>query len=202
MARPVVWINAFPGTGKLTVAREFVRMDESSVLIDNHQLIDPVAARFARDHPQYQTERRRERERAFDKYVLEPALMSKMIVFTDCQSDDALGQATSQEYLQAAQKAGRPFIAIYLSCDIEVNIQRATSSERIQGTTTKLTDAVLLRDALSRCKMFQFENSPYEAYHIDTTDLTPTDAALRIRTYIEECLSADKARRCEEVTQT
>ncbi|KAL5088874.1 hypothetical protein Trisim1_006289 [Trichoderma cf. simile WF8] len=197
MAAPVVWINAFPGTGKLTVARELIRLDQSSILIDNHQLIDPVAARFSRDHPQYQTERRRERERAFDNYVLEPTLMSKTIVFTDCQSDDELGQATAQEYLQAAREAKRPFITVYLSCELEVNIKRATSSERVQGTTTKLTDAVMLRDALSRCKMFRFENSPYEAYNIDTTDLAPVDAALRIQTYIKDYLSGCKARRCE-----
>ncbi|KAL7953376.1 hypothetical protein V8C34DRAFT_321227 [Trichoderma compactum] len=197
MAAPVVWINAFPGTGKLTVARELVRLDQSSILIDNHQLIDPVAARFSRDHPQYQAERRRERERAFDKYVLEPTLISKTIVFTDCQSDDELGQATAQEYLQAARQAKRPFITIYLSCEIEVNIKRATSSERVQGTTTKLTDADMLRDALSRYKMFRFENSPYESYNIDTTDLTPVDAALRIQTYIKDYLFERKARRYE-----
>ncbi|KAL7944738.1 hypothetical protein V8C42DRAFT_325731 [Trichoderma barbatum] len=196
MAGPVVWINAFPGTGKLTVARELVLLNQSSVLIDNHQLIDPVAARFARDHPQYQTERRCERERAFDKYVLEPALMSKTIVFTDCQTDDELGQATAQEYFQAAQKAGRPFIPIIISCDVEVNIKRATSSERTQGTTTKLTDSTLLRDILSRCRLFRFENSPYEACHIDTTDLTPGDVALRIGTYIDECFLTGKTRRC------
>lgn len=106
----------------------------------------------------------------------------------DCQTDDALGQATAEEYWQAAQKADRPFIPIYLSCDTGVNIKRATSTERTQGTTTKLTDAGLLRDILSRCKLFRFENSPYEACHIDTTDLTPEHVALRIRTYIEECL--------------
>ncbi|KAL7914673.1 hypothetical protein GGI35DRAFT_154278 [Trichoderma velutinum] len=197
MAGPIVWINAFPGTGKLTVARELVGLDQSSFLIDNHQLIDPVAARFSRDHPQYQIERRRERERAFDKYVLEPTMISKTIIFTDCQSDDEQGQATAQEYLQAAQKAKRPFIAIYLFCEIEVNIKRATSSERVQGTTTKLTDAGLLRDALSRYKMFRFENSPYEAYNIDTTELAPWDAALRIQTYVKDYLSGCKARRCE-----
>ncbi|KAL6700467.1 hypothetical protein J3F84DRAFT_121647 [Trichoderma pleuroticola] len=197
MAAPVVWINAFPGTGKLTAARELVRLDQSSILIDNHQLIDPVAARFSRDHPQYQTERRRERERAFDKYVLEPTLISRTIVFTDCQSDDELGQATAQEYLQAAQKAKRPFITIYLSCEMEVNIKRATSSERVQGTTTKLTDADMLRDALSRCKMFRLENSPYEAYNIGTTNLTPVDTALRMQTYIKDYLSGCKAKQCE-----
>ncbi|KAL7932205.1 hypothetical protein V8C35DRAFT_96924 [Trichoderma chlorosporum] len=190
MAGPVVWINGFPGTGKLTVAREFILIHQSSVLIDNHQLIDPVAARFARDHPQYQTERRRARDRAFDKYVFEPTLISKTIVFTDCQSDDELGQATAQEYLQAARKAGRPFLSIYLSCETELNIKRATSSERTLGTTTKLTDAAMLREILSRCKMFRFEDSPYEACHIDTTDLTPRDAALKIQAYVDKCLSA------------
>ncbi|RFU75587.1 hypothetical protein TARUN_6647 [Trichoderma arundinaceum] len=190
MARPVVWINAFPGTGKLTIAREFALVHKPSILIDNHQLIDPVAARLSRDHPQYQTERRRERERAFNRYVLDPASLSKTVIFTDFQTDNELGQATAQEYWQAAQKAGRPFVPIYLSCDVEANIERATSSERTQGTTTKLTDASIIRDLLSRCKIFQFDNSPYEKCHIDTTYSTPTDVAVRIRAYIEECLSA------------
>ncbi|KAM0253078.1 hypothetical protein ACHAQJ_007454 [Trichoderma viride] len=188
MVGPVVWINGFPGTGKLTTAREFALIYMQSILIDNHQLIDPVAARFSRNHPQYQAERRRQREWVFEKYVLESSLLLNTIIFTDFQSDNELGQATAQEYCQAAQKAGRPFVPIYLSCDVEVNIERATSWERTFGTTTKLTDADIIRDLRSRCKLFQF-GSPYETFHIDTTNLTPVDVALMIQTHVDAIMS-------------
>lgn len=82
MAAPVIWMNALPGTGKLTIAKELALLYSPSTLIDNHQLIDPVAARLSRDHPEYQTERVRERERAFDKHVLDPASISKAVIFT------------------------------------------------------------------------------------------------------------------------
>jgi broad-specificity NMP kinase len=87
MAGPVVWINGFPGTGKLTIARELALIYIRSVLIDNHQLIDPVAARFSRDHPQYQAERKRLREWVFEKYVLEPTLLLETVIFTGKLSD-------------------------------------------------------------------------------------------------------------------
>jgi hypothetical protein len=62
---PLVYINAFPGTGKLTTARALVSLLTNSLLLGNHTLIDPVAARFSRDHPAYRHERRKERDRAF-----------------------------------------------------------------------------------------------------------------------------------------
>lgn len=86
MPAPLIWINAFPGTGKLTIAKAMAVLDPSIVVIDNHQLIDPVAAKFARDHPDYQAERKLERERAFQRYVMDPALASSTIVFTGASS--------------------------------------------------------------------------------------------------------------------
>ncbi|KAH6603941.1 hypothetical protein Trco_007387 [Trichoderma cornu-damae] len=82
MAAPLIWINAFPGTGKLTIAKAIKSMDESITIIDNHQLIDPVASKLSRDDPRYQIERKRERERAFQKYVQDPAKASEIIIFT------------------------------------------------------------------------------------------------------------------------
>ncbi|KAL7922728.1 hypothetical protein ACQKWADRAFT_326659 [Trichoderma austrokoningii] len=174
MASPLIWINGFPGTGKLTIARELARIHPLSILIDNHKLIDPVAAKYARDDPNYQIERKRKRQWAFEQFVFEPARLSEVVIFTDFQSDNELGASTAQEYLDAAQKAGRRFIPVYLSCDVEANIMRATSAERTQGTTTKLTCPDTIRDLRTKCKLFQF-GSPYEEFHIDTTDLTPRE---------------------------
>ncbi|KAL6906742.1 hypothetical protein GGI43DRAFT_431071 [Trichoderma evansii] len=103
---PVIWINGFPGTGKLTIARELAHIKILSILIDNHKLIDRVQAKFPRDHPQYQIERKRRRQWAFEHFVFEPTRLSETVIFTDFQSDNELGQNTAQEYCEAAQKAG------------------------------------------------------------------------------------------------
>ncbi|PON26140.1 hypothetical protein TGAM01_v205084 [Trichoderma gamsii] len=136
--RPVLWINGFPGTGKLTIARELARIHIPSILIDNHQLIDPVAAKFSRDHPRYQIERKLRRAWAFENFVWEPTRLLEAVIFTDFQSDNELGTKTAQEYCDAAQKAGRPFIPVYLSCEAETNIIRATSAERHSGNYIKI----------------------------------------------------------------
>lgn len=83
-AAPLVWINGFPGSGKLTVATTLIEWmgKEKMILIDNHQLIDPVEAEFPRDHPDYQRERQLQRNTAFTKYVANASTRSQIIVFT------------------------------------------------------------------------------------------------------------------------
>ncbi|MCJ1328816.1 hypothetical protein MMC10_005493 [Thelotrema lepadinum] len=112
---PLVWINGFPGTGKLTVAKALVALsDEEILLIDNHQLIDPVEAKYSRDHPDYQQQRQLQRNRVFEKVVHNKELHSRTIVFTDFQSDNELGASVAMEYKTAAQKSGRKFMPVYL----------------------------------------------------------------------------------------
>jgi len=84
LAWPLVWINGFPGTGKYTIAKLFATLlDEGDpLLIDNHSLIDPVEAKFSRDHPNYQQERRREREAVFKSFVEDPAFRTRIVIFT------------------------------------------------------------------------------------------------------------------------
>ncbi len=83
--RPLVWINAFPGTGKHTVAKELVTLfgpSDKVRLVHNHSLIDPVEARFSRSHPDYQKERRRVRQTAFAELVVDPSTLSTTVIFT------------------------------------------------------------------------------------------------------------------------
>jgi hypothetical protein len=47
---------------------------------------------------------------------------------------------------------------VYLRCELLVNIERATSSERRYGGTTKLTDAKLLEGIISRSENSLFES--------------------------------------------
>ena len=84
MAPPLVWINGFPGAGKLTVARALFHMigPDRAVLIDNHQLIDAVAVRMSRDHPEYQAARRLERNRVFTEMAEKSDDHCKVFIFT------------------------------------------------------------------------------------------------------------------------
>ncbi|KAF2122451.1 hypothetical protein BDV96DRAFT_592987 [Lophiotrema nucula] len=151
-AAPVLYINGFPGTGKLTVARAIIGLlgEDQALLIDNHGLIDPVEARCGRSHPRYLIERRKERERTFRLYVYDKGTRFKTLVFT------------GNEYLflerpDAARKAGRMFIPVNLFCDIEENVQRICSDDRAHSGTTKLLDPKILVDLRSRFEIFRFD---------------------------------------------
>ena len=84
MPPPLVWINGFSGSGKMTVTRELVKLlgEDNAMLIDNHQMIDPVEATTRRGHPLYQERQRLQREKVFQEYVLNPKTSSQIIIFT------------------------------------------------------------------------------------------------------------------------
>ena len=93
---PLVWINGYPGTGKLTIAREIMAIlgENQALLVDNHQLIDPVEIELAqsdpemqdiRSHPQYQTKRKSKREAAFQECISDVRQFHKTVFFTGIQ---------------------------------------------------------------------------------------------------------------------
>ncbi|KAI1862970.1 hypothetical protein JX265_009016 [Neoarthrinium moseri] len=200
---PLVWINGFPGVGKLTIAREVQRMlgYESVTFIDNHTLIDPV--QLARDHPEYQEQRHAIRQNAFNHYVLglEPALLTtdrrgcqvqlaKTIIFTDFQTANELGSSVAREYQAAAAKAGRLFLPVYLECEREENVRRAVRPERTADGKGKLVDRVVLEDFLSRCTLFEFEG--VDGLRIDVTGRTPAYVAAEMVVIIRRLMASDE----------
>jgi tRNA uridine 5-carbamoylmethylation protein Kti12 len=79
---PLIWINAFLGTGKYTIASNLANelMEERCTLIHNHDLIDAVT--LPREHPMYRTSRKEERTKAFKRHVLAPETRGRCVVFT------------------------------------------------------------------------------------------------------------------------
>lgn len=92
---PVVWINGFPGSGKLTVATAIAGMDRTAIVLDNHQLIDPVEEWFERSHPSYQDERPLFRQAALDRHVRDVDMLLQLVVFTGKSSNSFLPIAMS-----------------------------------------------------------------------------------------------------------
>ncbi|KAI1175827.1 hypothetical protein F4777DRAFT_578612 [Nemania sp. FL0916] len=183
MHAPLIWINGFPGSGKLTVATALQALNRSMTLIDNHKLIDPVSLRLPRSHPKYQQERKAERQAAFRQHVLGSSSLSKPIVFTDFQSDNELGRKVALEYKLAAMQASRPFVPIYLVCDEQENLRRLSSQERLASGTTKLTSADVLKGIRSRSTLFHFNECA--GLTIDITSKSPVEAAKEISNHVQ-----------------
>ena len=198
-AAALIWINGFPGTGKLTVARAITQLHKDTILLDNHKLIDPVEIHTPRSHPDYQKQRRMQRQSAFEQYVFNPASLSKVVIFTgqfidildakscegydavlltlcsDFQSDNDLGRSVAAEFKEAAERGDRPFIPIYLTCDLAVNLKRVRGSERVDSGTGKIVDQDLIHSLRDTCELARLEHAP--GLTLDSTDTSPSDIA-------------------------
>ncbi|KAK2758672.1 hypothetical protein FQN54_003362 [Arachnomyces sp. PD_36] len=181
---PLVWINGFPGSGKLTIATAIAQLHEPAVVLDNHKLIDPVEARCPRTHPDYNKERRLYRQAVLDEFVCDETTLSKLVIFTDFQSSNELGRDVAMEYRDAARRSGRPFIPVYLTCDMDANVQRIASLERVDSGTKKLTDAQQLQALRGRCELFRFDECP--SFTVDSTHLPPLEAAAKILAFLKD----------------
>ncbi|KAH7164801.1 hypothetical protein DER46DRAFT_576130 [Fusarium sp. MPI-SDFR-AT-0072] len=186
---PVVWINGFPGTGKETIADAMKQFDTNILVLDNHKLIDPVAAVFSRDHPEYFTQRQQYRQAILQRHVLHPSSHDHLVVFTDFQSDTELGQSVAKEYANASSYAYRPFLPVYLTCGLESNIEQVDNAERVASGTTKLLDQNLLRDMRGRCDLFWFQG--YPGLMIDSTEKMALENAKKILDTVEGWRDAD-----------
>jgi hypothetical protein len=79
---PVVWINGFPGSGKLTIANAIATLRKTAIVLDNHKLIDPVETQCPRTHPDYDMQRQVYRKAILEEYVCNSPNLSQLVIFT------------------------------------------------------------------------------------------------------------------------
>lgn len=184
---PFIYINGYPGVGKLTIANELSKLIPNSKVVDNHLLIDPAAAVLDRSDPEYQDLRKTIRQGVLDKIATTKSTKDVTFIFTDQQSSNELGAMVAKEYQDAAFKRGCRFITVVLKCDLKENVRRMEGESRVGATKTKLKDAHVLkkiRDAEDICSF----GGPNEL-KLDVTDLTPEKAAQKINEHWREsCL--------------
>lgn len=56
--QPIIYINGYPGVGKLTIAKALEKLMPEAKVIDHHMLINPVDAVLSRSDRGYQELRR------------------------------------------------------------------------------------------------------------------------------------------------
>ena len=149
-AGKIVVLNGFPGTGKLTIlkrVKEFLPAN-TTCLLDNHLLIDPVIALIPDRNEEHYELRRMVRAPIF-KAVRKRVQEGATILMTAClAADNEQDAAFLNEYLDIVSETEIPVIWVNTFCDQRLLEQRLESHERSQGSKAKLTDVNVLRDLL------------------------------------------------------
>ncbi|KAI4156434.1 MAG: hypothetical protein L6R39_001105 [Caloplaca ligustica] len=184
MAPPFLYINGYPGVGKYTIAKELLHLLPKSKLLDNHLLIDPVAAVYERDMPEYLGLRKTLRQCILNSIASSDSLKDTTWVFTDSQSSDEVGSAAVADYIHAARQRGSPLISIVLTCEEVENACRITSEKRGK---TKLGNVDILRGIRSTEDLYRFGGKA--ELELDVTTLSAVSAARSIAGFVTNTIA-------------
>ncbi|KAL2756389.1 hypothetical protein ACRALDRAFT_1070554 [Sodiomyces alcalophilus JCM 7366] len=181
---PFVYINGYPGVGKLTIAKELCKLLPKAKVVSNHLLIDPAAAIFDRSAEEYQPLRQVLRREILKSIATAKSTRDVAWIFTDQQSSGKLARACARDYQEAAALHGSPFISVVLHCSLEENLRRASGGDRGNGSNAKLTDLDTLRSIREREDIFHFGGDCELV--LDVTHLSASEAANKIIAYINK----------------
>lgn len=137
---PIIYINAFPGAGKLSIANQLRPLIPNSRILHNNELIDPVEQIYPRNHAAYA-----ETRTAYRRHRLQTVAQDIQMtyIFTDAQTE--YNNCVRDYHALSLQPMSRRFYSIVLECDIEENVRRLTCAGRGGCENGKLTDAGVLR---------------------------------------------------------
>ncbi|KAK2003406.1 hypothetical protein LX36DRAFT_566226 [Colletotrichum falcatum] len=171
-----IYINGFPGIGKLTIANEVCKLIPGGRVFHNHLVIDPVAAMLDRGSEGYDELRADFRKHALHAISTRPELEKKVFIFTDSRESSAAGSTAVEDYQRAAEVRGVPFISIILHCRLDENLRRleGRSSDGESRWSTKLTDGEVLRRVRENEEIFRCGGEL--ELELDITDMKPEEA--------------------------
>ncbi|KAK3702436.1 hypothetical protein LTR37_014902 [Vermiconidia calcicola] len=177
----VIYINGWPGVGKLTVARHLQKLIPGSQVLHNHELIDPVEKRYPRGSAKYQIKRAEYRQMRLRPIMEDAKLKDTVFIFTDSQTEhnECVGDYTDL----GLGERGRRFYSVVLHCGMEENMRRLTMSGRGGSLNGKLTDGEVLKEYRSRGSILRFGDD--DEVEIDVTDIEPEEASRRVYGFVE-----------------
>ncbi|MGH1398541.1 MAG: hypothetical protein ACRBCT_04930 [Alphaproteobacteria bacterium] len=187
MENIIIYLLGFPGTGKLTIAKEICAQADVR-LVDNHLVCNPVFSLIESDGKAPLPERvwsnvAKIREVVFDTMVnLSPADRSFVLtnVLTQNDKDDAI---IFEKMLCAVRARKAKFLPVRLLIDEQENLTRVISPER------KLNMKYIGPEGLLRVRK---DNAVFQSGHenelsLDVTDLPAKEAARIILGHVAAC---------------
>ena len=185
----VLHLNGFPGTGKLTVAKELAKTGEIR-LIDNHMLNNPIFTLVRENSVEPIPENAWVAIRAIRKLVLDGlSTIAKPhfnFVMTNCLGyEDQEDYAIYEGVRDAVTKSGRAYIPVLLTCSEKENLKRIMDEGREANMKIRGTNGLKdLRDKFTLAG----KDHP-NALHLDITTLQPHEAAKLIRDHVHKVLT-------------
>ena len=152
----IIVLNGFPGTGKLTILKRLRQLlPPNTCLLDNHLLIDPVAAIFPDRNDEHHELRRLVRAPIFEA-LRKRAKEGHAVLLTACLAQDSpIDTAFLEEHLDMVRGTNTTLHWINVHCDPATLEERLTSPERFSGSKTKLTATNILRVMLQDHRLIQ-----------------------------------------------
>lgn len=172
----VLFLNGFPGVGKLSVARQVHKMLAVSRLFDNHLLIDVAQAIEPQRSPAHYNLRTSLRRAAFDGLKAVEDKFATLILTSCSASTLSHDVEVFADFVDIARARGVPFVSVNIVCNEKENVKRLTNAERGEGKE-KLMDGQVLVDMRMQHKLLEAstckeETVDVQVYHLelDTTN--------------------------------
>lgn len=173
----IIHLNGWPGSGKLTVAREVARKLDAR-LLDNHTLHDVAARLCDRGTPEYWELYYQVRDAAYRRVLALPS--HEMLVMTNALTQESEREREAWTAVKAlAADRGVRLVAITLECSLDENVERIASESR---RYRKLTDPAPLVEWRSTLTLLTDDSIP--SLTVDNTNLSPEEAADRIVEFV------------------
>ncbi|CTQ51158.1 hypothetical protein [Jannaschia donghaensis] len=168
---PVIHICGWPGSGKRAIAR-LLRDRIGGRLLDNHLILDPASALFARGTPERATLRDDLRRMLYDAALSLPADVP--LILTDALAQTDRHSSLVEPTLRLVRRRRAALMAFVLQIELAENRRRLSDPARHDGY--KLTDTATLDDLRTRHALLHLPG----ARTIDVTTLSAAQAAKRI----------------------
>ena len=170
--------------------------------MQNHLLIEPVAALLEREDTGYRDLRKalvrvlRNKEVALwltspssqrtpilDSIARLSSLQQRTIITTYYQETLEDREIDLKEYFESARRGGRPFVVFILRCSPEENTRRLLGRSR--SPKSRLTDASILKEIRQHHYVYSFFDDGFKKpdvweYQLDIDDTEPEKAARKI----------------------
>jgi hypothetical protein len=166
----IVFLLGYPGVGKRTVGTHLAELLDG-VLVDNQLINLPLLTLFKWDGkfpiPGEIWERVVPIRNAVLGTIEDLAPKSNSYVFTNVLQDDEAGASHYIDLRSLAQRRGSLFLSVMLSCDVDEQVRRIDTPDRI--ARLKGSDPEGYRRHRQHTTLFQPPSA--EVVHVDTTEI-------------------------------
>lgn len=173
----IIHLNGWPGSGKLTVARETARKLDAR-LLDNHTLHDVAARLCDRNTPEYWELYYQVREVAYQRVRALPP--HEVIVMTNALTSESDREREAWAAVKAlAADRGVPLVAVTLECALDENVRRIASDGRRHRKLTETAPLIEWRSELTL-----LTDDSVRTLALENTNLSPDQAADAIVAFV------------------